>query len=122
MPPECRGEGGVVGAAMSAHSDIDMMSFTGSTRAGVLVAEAAAPTVKRVCQELGGKSANIILPDADLEAVARFSIARGFSNTAQSCHSPTRILVQQQQLDRLLALLIAEVDKVKVGDPQDPAT
>ena len=89
--------------------------FTGSTRAGVLVAQAAAPTVKRVCQELGGKSANIILPDADL---ARRSPAgtfpRGCSNTGQSCHSPTRILVHESQVEDVLkALLEAEAAKVR---------
>jgi aldehyde dehydrogenase (NAD+) len=116
------GDGPVVGNAICRHRDIDMVSFTGSTRAGALVAEAAAPTIKRVCQELGGKSANIILPDADLAAVARWNISRGFSNTAQSCHSPTRILVQKQQQEALIDLLVAEVGKVKVGAPSDPAT
>jgi aldehyde dehydrogenase (NAD+) len=116
------GDGPVVGNAISSHIDINMVSFTGSTRAGTLVAEAAAPTVKRVCQELGGKSPNIILPDADLEAAARWNITRGFSNTSQSCHAPTRILVQEQQLEKVLDLLQAEVRKVRVGDPQDPAT
>jgi aldehyde dehydrogenase (NAD+) len=86
------------------------------------VAEAAVPSVKRVCLELGGKSANIILPDADLDAAASWNITRGFSNSGQSCHSPTRILVQQGQVEKLLDLLQAEVQKVRVGDPQDPAT
>lgn len=116
------GDGPTVGAVICSHADIDMVSFTGSTRAGVLVAQAAATTVKRVCQELGGKSAHIILPDADLEAAARWNIARGFSNTAQSCHSPTRILVQEKQVAQVLDLLQREVDKVRVGDPQDAAT
>ncbi|CAN7480056.1 aldehyde dehydrogenase family protein [Variovorax sp. LjRoot84] len=116
------GDGPTVGNAISRHADIDLVSFTGSTRAGVLVAEAAAATVKRVCQELGGKSANIILPDADLAAAARWNIARGFSNSGQSCHSPTRILVHEQQLEELNALLVEEAGKIRVGDPQDPAT
>jgi aldehyde dehydrogenase (NAD+) len=116
------GDGPTVGHAISSHPDIDLVSFTGSTRAGVMVAEAAAPTVKRVCQELGGKSANIILPDADLAVAARWNVARGFSNSGQSCHSPTRILVQEQQLETMVGLLQAEAAKVKVGDPEDPAT
>ncbi|RZL88919.1 MAG: aldehyde dehydrogenase family protein [Variovorax sp.] len=116
------GDGPTVGHAISSHPDIDLVSFTGSTRAGVLIAQAAAPTVKRVCQELGGKSANIVLPDADLAAAARWNVARGFSNSGQSCHSPTRILVQEQQLETMLGLLQQEAAKVKVGDPADPAT
>ena len=116
------GDGPTVGNALCRHADVDMVSFTGSTRAGVQVAEAAAATVKRVSQELGGKSANIILPDADLAAAARWNIARAFSNSGQSCHSPTRILVQQEQQEELLQLLQQECTKVKVGAPQDPAT
>ena len=116
------GDGPTVGAAICRHADIDMVSFTGSTRAGILVAEAAAHTVKRVCQELGGKSAHIILPDADLAGAARFNIARGFSNSAQSCHSPSRMLVHKDQVEKVLELLTQEVAKLKVGDPQDSAT
>jgi aldehyde dehydrogenase (NAD+) len=116
------GDGPTVGTALCSHPEVDMVSFTGSTRAGIMVAEAAAPTVKRVSQELGGKSANIILPDADLAAAARWNAARSFSNSGQSCHSPTRILVQRQQLATLLDLLGQEAAKVRVGAPQDPAT
>jgi aldehyde dehydrogenase (NAD+) len=116
------GDGPTVGNAMASHPDIDMVSITGSTRAGILVAQAAAPTVKRVCQELGGKSANIILPDADLQAAARWNITRGCANSGQSCHSPTRILVQERQIEEAVQLLAAEAKKVVVGDPQDPAT
>ena len=116
------GDGPTVGHAISAHPDIDMVSFTGSTRAGILVAQAAAESVKRVAQELGGKSANIILTDADLTAAARWNIGRGFSNAGQSCHAPTRILVHETQLEDVLALLKAEAAKVRVGDPEDPAT
>jgi aldehyde dehydrogenase (NAD+) len=116
------GDGPTVGNAISTHEDVDMVSFTGSTRAGIQVAIAAAPTVKRVCQELGGKSAHIILPDADLEAAARFSIARGCFNAGQSCHSPTRILVHQSQAGQLHGLLAAEAARLVVGDPRDPAT
>lgn len=116
------GDGPTVGEALSRHPDVDMISFTGSTRAGILVAQSAAGTVKRVCQELGGKSANIVLEDADLEAAARYNVSRGFSNTGQSCHSPTRILVHQRQVDQFIALLQREAGKVRVGDPQSPDT
>jgi aldehyde dehydrogenase (NAD+) len=100
--------------------DIDMVSFTGSTRAGVLIAEAAAPSVKRVAQELGGKSANVILDDADLKAAAKWNVTRAFSNTGQSCHAPSRILVQENQVEEVLALLEQEAKAVKVGNPLDP--
>ena len=116
------GDGPHVGSAICRHPDVAMVSFTGSTRAGILVAEAAAPTVKRVCQELGGKSANVILPDADLSAAARWNVARGFFNTSQSCHAPTRILVQKDQQEALVALLAEETAKLRVGDPNDPST
>ena len=116
------GDGPTVGNAICKHPDVDFVSFTGSTRAGVLVAEAAAPTIKRVAQELGGKSANIILPDADLHAAAKWNVARAFGNTGQSCHAPTRALVQDQQVGELLRLLVEEVSKIRVGDPRNPAT
>jgi aldehyde dehydrogenase (NAD+) len=116
------GDGPGVGAAIAAHPGIDMVSFTGSTRAGVQVAIAAAPTVKRVSQELGGKSANIILPDADLQAAARWSVSRGCFNTGQSCHSPSRILVHESQSPELLQRMGEEADKLVVGDPRIPAT
>ena len=116
------GDGPTVGNAIAKHPDIDLVSFTGSTPAGVLVAEAAAPSVKRVCQELGRKSANVILPDADLKAAAKWNVARAFGNSGQSCHAPTRILVQEEQQEELLRLLKDEVAKVRVGDPLDPAT
>jgi aldehyde dehydrogenase (NAD+) len=116
------GDGPTVGSAITKHPDVDLISFTGSTRAGIMVAEAAAPTVKRVAQELGGKSANIILPDADLGAAAHWNIARGFFNSGQSCHSPSRILVHEAQVDEVLRLLIDEAGKVRIGDPNNPAT
>ncbi|MEM6666106.1 MAG: aldehyde dehydrogenase family protein, partial [Pseudomonadota bacterium] len=84
------GDGPGVGATLSAHPDVDMMSFTGSTRAGVLVAQAAAPTVKRVAQELGGKSANIVLPDADLQKAVAGGVMHMMQNTGQSCNAPSR--------------------------------
>jgi aldehyde dehydrogenase (NAD+) len=113
------GDGPTVGNALSSHMDVDLVSFTGSTRAGVLVAEAAASSVKRVCQELGGKSANIVLDDADLEAAAQWNIARAFANSGQSCHAPTRILVQERQHDAFVELLQSYARKVRVGDPLD---
>lgn len=117
------GDGPTVGEAISAHNDIDVVSFTGSTRAGILVAAAAAPSVKRVAQELGGKSANIVLPDADLQAAAEFNVTRGFSNSGQSCHSPTRLLVHEDQLEEITGYLRNAVEKhIRVGDPTDPAT
>src|ERR1700684_3926884 len=88
-----QGEGATVGAAMSAHPDIDMMSFTGSTRAGILVAQAAAPTVKRVAQELGGKSANILLPDVDFKTAVTKGVVGMMGNSGQSCNAPTRMFV-----------------------------
>ena len=87
------GDGANVGHAMAAHSDIDMVSFTGSTRAGIAVAKAAADTVKRVAQELGGKSPNILLPDADFDRAVSMGVARCFNNSGQSCVRPTRMLV-----------------------------
>lgn len=116
------GDGPGVGQAICAHPDIDMVSFTGSTRAGVLVAQAAAPTVKRVAQELGGKSANVVLPDADLKAAAEWNINRAFFNSGQSCHAPTRILVQTAQVEQMRALLSDAVSRIRIGDPRDPAT
>jgi aldehyde dehydrogenase (NAD+) len=116
------GDGPTVGHAISAHPGIDMVSFTGSTRAGVSVAQAAAASVKRVSQELGGKSPHIILQDADLEMAARWNVSRGFSNCGQSCHAPTRVLVHEGQLSDVLAVMRDEVAKIKVGDPQAQAT
>jgi aldehyde dehydrogenase (NAD+) len=116
------GDGPTVGHAISSHRDIDMVSFTGSTRAGVLIAQAAAATVKRVSQELGGKSAHIILPDADLKAAAEWNVARAFHNTGQSCHAPSRVLVHESQVEEVVELLVAAAQKLRVGDPRDPAT
>ena len=114
------GRGSVVGEAMSRHPDVDFVSFTGSTEAGVRVGEAAAQTVKRVCLELGGKSANIVLTDGDLEKAARFNIARGFSNTGQSCHAPSRLLVHESQVGDIVPFLLDAIDDMRVGDPRDP--
>jgi aldehyde dehydrogenase (NAD+) len=116
------GEGAVVGAAMSAHPGIDMMSFTGSTRAGILVAKAAADTVKRVSQELGGKSANIVLPDADLARAVKQGVVNCFNNSGQSCNAPTRMLVQRSRHDEALAIAKVTAEKTKVGDPKAEGT
>jgi aldehyde dehydrogenase (NAD+) len=99
-----------------------MISFTGSTAAGARVGEAAARTVKRVSLELGGKSANIVLMDADLEKAARWNIQRCFFNTGQSCHAPSRMLVHESQMDEVVPYLIDEASRYKLGDPRDPAT
>ncbi|ALM84232.1 aldehyde dehydrogenase family protein [Bordetella sp. N] len=111
------GDGPTVGDALARHPGVDMISFTGSTRAGIQVAQAAAVTVKRVCQELGGKSANIILQDADLRAAARYNVTRGCSNSGQSCHSPTRMLVHESQAAEFERYLVEEAAAIKVGDP-----
>jgi len=111
------GDGPTVGAAMSAHPGIDMMSFTGSTRAGVEVARAAAPTVKRVAQELGGKSANIVLDDADFEKVVGREMFNMCRNSGQSCNAGSRLLVPESRMDEAAAIAAAAADKIKVGDP-----
>ncbi|MEZ5649970.1 MAG: aldehyde dehydrogenase family protein [Burkholderiaceae bacterium] len=117
------GDGPGVGAAIAAHEGIDIVSFTGSTRAGILVAEAAAASVKRVTQELGGKSANLILPDGDLKAAAEYNVTRGYSNSGQSCHSPTRILVQHDRLEELLGHLQEGIAQhIRLGDPTVEST
>lgn len=117
------GDGPVVGEAISAHPGIDVISFTGSTRAGALVAATAAATVKRVTQELGGKSANIVLPDGDLKAAAEFNVSRGFSNSGQSCHSPTRLLVEEHRLEEALGYMRDAVQNtMRLGDPSLPGT
>jgi aldehyde dehydrogenase (NAD+) len=112
------GDGPTVGEAISRHPDIDMVSFTGSTRAGVLVAKAAADTVKRVSQELGGKSANIILEDADLETAVKTGVLSMMSNTGQSCNAPSRMLVPQKLYEKALQLAKEVAQKPVVGDPK----
>jgi aldehyde dehydrogenase (NAD+) len=116
------GDGPGVGEPIASHPDIDMVSFTGSTRAGVLVARAAAATVKRVCQELGGKSPNIILPSANLKEAIPADVLRCFANAGQSCISPTRMLVHRSQRDEAVALAKETAERVKVGDPSDAAS
>lgn len=116
------GTGPEVGAALSSHPDIDMVSFTGSTRAGTDVARNAAATVKRVAQELGGKSANIILPDADLETAVAEGVRACFSNTGQSCDAPTRMLVPADRHDEALEIARRTAATVRVGSPTDTET
>jgi aldehyde dehydrogenase (NAD+) len=117
-----QGEGAVVGEAMSAHPDIDMMSFTGSTRAGILVAKAAAPTVKRVAQELGGKSANILLPDVDFKTAVTKGVVGMMGNSGQSCNAPTRMFVPLDRHDEVKAIAKAAAERVVVGDVNDDRT
>ena len=114
------GSGPVVGNVLSAHPEVDMVSFTGSTRAGVQVAKNAAETVKRVHQELGGKSANIVFADADLEAAIRRGVVHCFNNTGQSCNSPTRMLVEESVYARAVELAVAAGAAVQVADPTLP--
>jgi len=111
------GDGPTVGEAMSKHPGIDMMSFTGSTRAGVAVAQGAAATVKRVTQELGGKSANIILDDADLQKAVSGGVQNCFTNSGQSCNAPTRMLVSRARHDEALAIAKETAESMRVGDP-----
>jgi aldehyde dehydrogenase (NAD+) len=111
------GDGPIVGTAISSHPDVAMVSFTGSTRAGVNVASAAAPTVKRVTQELGGKSAIIILDDADLEKGVREGVQGCFLNTGQSCDAPTRMLVPRSKMAQAAAVAKRAAEATKAGDP-----
>ena len=114
------GDGPTVGEAMSSHPGIDMMSFTGSTRAGVAVAKAAADTVKRVAQELGGKSANIVLDDADLTKAVSTGVMSMMLNSGQSCNAPSRMFVPRVKNDAAIAVAKAAAEKVKVVDPTTP--
>ena len=116
------GDGVNVGSPLSSHPDVDMVSFTGSTRAGVEVARAAAPTVKRVAQELGGKSANIILDDADFATVIARDVATMCNNSGQSCSAPSRMLVPASRMDEAAAIAAEAAKNVVVGDPKDDAS
>jgi aldehyde dehydrogenase (NAD+) len=111
------GDGATVGRAIASHADVAMVSFTGSTRAGIDVAIAAAPTVKRVIQELGGKSANILLDDVDLQKVVTEGVHACFRNSGQSCNAPTRMLVQRRMVSDAISIAKKEALSVKVGDP-----
>jgi aldehyde dehydrogenase (NAD+) len=110
------------GAALSAHPDVDMVSFTGSTRAGVEVARSAAPTIKRVHQELGGKSPNVLLDDVDFERSVRVSVLHVMQNTGQSCNAPTRMLVPADKLGVVEAIAKRIADGIVVGDPKAKST
>ena len=111
------GDGPEVGQPLSSHPDVDMVSFTGSTRAGILIAKAAADTVKRVAQELGGKSPNIVLADADLRRAVAGGVQGVMMNSGQSCNAPTRMFVPRERHDEVLEIAKAAAEKVKVGDP-----
>ncbi|MEX1032520.1 MAG: aldehyde dehydrogenase family protein [Cellvibrionaceae bacterium] len=116
------GAGPQVGEWLSTHPDVDMISLTGSTYAGSQVAKYAADTIKRVSLELGGKSANIILDDADLEKAVKIGVLSCFNNTGQSCNAPTRMLVPTDKHDQVVEIAKAVAEKVVVGPPDDPAT
>lgn len=116
------GLGPEVGTAMTEHADIDMISFTGSTRAGIDVAKRAANTVKRVSQELGGKSPNIILEDANLAKAIPSSVAHVFNNAGQSCNAPTRMIVPSSKMQEVSAFAKDTAEKTKAGDPRAEGT
>ncbi len=116
------GDGPIVGEAIAAHPEIDMVSFTGSTTAGVRVAKLAADTVKRVAQELGGKSANIILPDADLKSAVIEGVHACYTNAGQNCQSPTRMLIPRAQREAAFEAAREAVGTIRLGDPLDPAS
>ena len=116
------GTGADVGAALASHPDVDMISITGSTRAGVLVAQAAAPTVKRVTQELGGKSPNVLLPDADFAKAVPRGVLAAFRNVGQSCSAPTRMIVPRDMLSEVEVLARETAEGLLVGDPTREAT
>ena len=116
------GDGPGVGTAIAEHPDIDMVSITGSTRAGVRVAKAAADSVKRVTQELGGKSANIILQDADLETAVTLGVQKCFGNSGQSCTAPSRMFVHESQHAQALEIAKRVAAGLVPGDPASPET
>ena len=113
------GYGATVGKAMSQHNDLEMISFTGSTRAGIDIQKTAADTIKRVSLELGGKSPNIILDDVDLEKAVSMGMKQCFFNTGQSCSSPTRMLIPEAMLDDATKFAIAAAESMTTGDPQN---
>ena len=117
------GDGPTVGAAISSHPGIDLVSFTGSTRAGKEVAKAAADGIKRVTQELGGKSANIILSDVpDFAKAVSGGVAGCFGNSGQSCNAPTRMLIPKSRMDEAIEVAKATAAKSTVGDPLSETT
>jgi len=116
------GLGPTVGAALAAHPDVDMVSFTGSTRAGIEVARNAAPSVKRVHQELGGKSPNVLLDDADFARAVKIGVQHVLQNSGQSCNAPTRMLVPAARLEEVEALARSVAETAVVGDPRSEKT
>jgi aldehyde dehydrogenase (NAD+) len=116
------GDGPTVGTALAVHPDIDMISFTGSTRAGIEVAKNAAPTVKRVAQELGGKSANVVLDDADLESVLSRDVAGMYVNSGQSCNAGSRVLIPNDRMDEAIRIAKETTAQVAVGPPSEEGT
>ncbi|KOX17543.1 aldehyde dehydrogenase family protein [Nocardiopsis sp. NRRL B-16309] len=116
------GTGPVVGEAIAAHPDVAMVSFTGSTRAGTRVSQVAAETVKKVALELGGKSPNVVLPDADLAQAVKRGVADVMRNTGQSCNALTRMLVHRDSYEQAVALAAAAAEKYVPGDPADEST
>ena len=116
------GRGSSVGSRLSSHPGVDMISFTGSTNAGVKVTEQAAESVKRVTLELGGKSANVILEDADLSKAIKSSISACFANSGQTCSALTRLIVPESRISEIIPLVKERVEGYKVGDPMNPST
>lgn len=116
------GSGETVGTALCRHPEVDMISVTGSTRAGIQIAKTAADSVKRVTQELGGKSANILLEDADFDTAVPKGIMGCFRNSGQSCSAPTRMLVPRKRLDDVVRIAKEAADAIVVGDPVDART
>jgi aldehyde dehydrogenase (NAD+) len=113
------GTGPAIGNALTSHPEVDMISFTGSTRAGIQIAKSAADTVKRVSQELGGKSANIVFADSDLEAAVTRGVLNCFENAGQSCNAPTRMLVEESVYDEAVAIAARVAASAKQGDPME---
>jgi aldehyde dehydrogenase (NAD+) len=113
------GTGAAIGDALTSHAEVDMISFTGSTRAGVQIAKSAADTVKRVAQELGGKSANIVFADSGLEAAVTRGVLHCYGNSGQSCNAPTRMLVEQSVYDEAVEIAARVANAVKLGDPKE---
>jgi aldehyde dehydrogenase (NAD+) len=111
------GTGASVGDTLTSHPEVDMISFTGSTRAGIQIAKNAADTVKRVAQELGGKSANIVFADSDLEAAVTRGVLHCYGNTGQSCNAPTRMLIEQSVYDEAVAIAARVAKAAQLGDP-----
>lgn len=116
------GAGPTVGEALAAHPQVDMVSITGSTRAGAAVAIAAAPTIKRVAQELGGKSANLILPDADFGRAVKGGVRLAMFNSGQACNGPTRMLIPRQHQREIEDIVVKAVEGIVVGNPRDDKT